>query len=509
MWCHGFRQGRVRAALLCVCLLAVACGDDHLALGKDLANVASAEQVLPELGCFGEVNTPGRCGRNLDCPDGQRCIFDVAASWTDRAPVPLTCGSAVGAVAARAVCKLGSDCESGLCSLSGTCIEPCKSRADCGDENHCRPVEARVGDALGPVKACVRPLVLPDDVEFTVSPQVSDLRRGVSTIAVPGASHPAIVYVQSGCARGFDVLRLRSLDMARELYDRDALAAGARAQNTVLHDGSSLLALVFPNNPQLAPSRLGLTLEVQAGASEHAEVVVASRKRGLGVLDLNLFYAGGGSDMVEGGFRPGEHRIAVLLRKLDLRLQRIGLGLGQVHEHEVVGVAREELSVLDVPKRKVGDLLIEGRPARLDELFRLSAGVGTLGINVFLIREMGDYIGIAGGIPGVVGLHGSERSGLALAVDMLGDLDGAEVVLMHEIGHFLGLFHTSESSGAVLDPLTDTPECGSEQDLDHDHSLSAFECMGHGGDNLMFWTGAGATLTPQQISVMADSVLFR
>jgi hypothetical protein len=92
---------------------------------------------------------------------------------------------------------------------------------------------------------------------------------------------------------------------------------------------------------------------------------------------------------------------------------------------------------------------------------------------------------------------------------MLGDLDGAEVVLMHEIGHFLGLFHTSESSGVVLDPLTDTPECGSEQDLDHDHSLSAFECAGHGGDNLMFWTGAGANLTPQQISVMADSVLFR
>ncbi|HEY6881573.1 MAG TPA: hypothetical protein VI299_26285, partial [Polyangiales bacterium] len=155
------------------------------------------------------------------------------------------------------------------------------------------------------------------------------------------------------------------------------------------------------------------------------------------------------------------------------------------------------------------DRVVTGRPERLDELFRLSAGLELPGVNVFIIGDMGDYIGIAGGIPGPLGLHGTERSGLALAADLMGDLVGADQVLLHEIGHYLGLFHTSESSGAVLEPLSDTPECDPQYDENRDGILSTDECAGHGAENLMFWTGPGVDLSPQQIQVFASSVALR
>jgi hypothetical protein len=63
---------------------------------------------------------------------------------------------------------------------------------------------------------------------------------------------------------------------------------------------------------------------------------------------------------------------------------------------------------------------------------------------------------------------------------------GVATTMAHEVGHFLGLFHTSEQSffgsQAIHDPLPDTSE--------NDDSW------------LMFNTGAGSRLSPQQGAVM-------
>jgi hypothetical protein len=92
---------------------------------------------------------------------------------------------------------------------------------------------------------------------------------------------------------------------------------------------------------------------------------------------------------------------------------------------------------------------------------------------------------------------------------MLGDLTAADVPLLHEIGHFFGLFHTVESNGTVLDPLSDTEECTLADDADRDRELASSECEGKGADNLMFWSGTGTRLTPDQIRVMAAAVVLR
>tara|TARA_B100000945_G_scaffold151722_1_gene121703 strand:- start:2182 stop:3315 length:1134 start_codon:yes stop_codon:yes gene_type:complete len=123
-------------------------------------------------------------------------------------------------------------------------------------------------------------------------------------------------------------------------------------------------------------------------------------------------------------------------------------------------------------------------------------------VNIFFIE---DYSGIGSGILGnAAGMPGSmgevnswngvlvslsaHASGTVLDAQLLGE------TAAHEMGHQLGLFHTTEKGGNVFDILSDTPECTSSS-LDNDSNgiLTAEECDLFGGDNLMFWTSWSST----------------
>ena len=124
----------------------------------------------------------------------------------------------------------------------------------------------------------------------------------------------------------------------------------------------------------------------------------------------------------------------------------------------------------------------------------VSQGV-TEGVNLFFIEDYSDSgsLGNAAGIPGSMGIANSwngvlislnaHESGSTLESQLLGE------TAAHEMGHQLGLFHTTESGGTVFDILTDTAEClNSTKDFDRNGKMSAEECEGYGGENLMFWT---------------------
>jgi hypothetical protein len=66
------------------------------------------------------------------------------------------------------------------------------------------------------------------------------------------------------------------------------------------------------------------------------------------------------------------------------------------------------------------------------------------------------------------------------------DTAGLSTSLAHEIGHFMGLYHTSEKDGAAHDVLSDTPECS-----------EAFACDAEFEKNLMtsaFWLSGPTTV---------------
>ena len=121
----------------------------------------------------------------------------------------------------------------------------------------------------------------------------------------------------------------------------------------------------------------------------------------------------------------------------------------------------------------------------------------TAAVNLFFIEDYsGSWSGILGnaaGIPGSMGIANSwngvlnslsaHASGTTLDSQLLGE------TAAHEMGHQLGLFHTTETGGTVFDILNDTAEClNSSSDFDNNNKMSAEECEGYGGENLMFWT---------------------
>jgi len=121
----------------------------------------------------------------------------------------------------------------------------------------------------------------------------------------------------------------------------------------------------------------------------------------------------------------------------------------------------------------------------------------TAAVNLFFIEDysgsLSGILGNAAGIPGSMGIANSwngvlnslsaHASGTTLDSQLLGQ------TAAHQIGLQLGLFHTTESGGTVFDILTDTAEClNSTKDFDRNGKMSAEECEGYGGENLMFWT---------------------
>ena len=119
-------------------------------------------------------------------------------------------------------------------------------------------------------------------------------------------------------------------------------------------------------------------------------------------------------------------------------------------------------------------------------------------VNLFFIEdyagnEWSGVLGNAAGIPGSMGIANAwngvlnsltaHASGSTLDAQLLGE------TAAHEMGHQLGLFHTTEQGGTSFDILSDTAECPkSSRDNDSNGQMSAEECEGYGGENVMFWT---------------------
>jgi hypothetical protein len=495
--------GRLAQASL---ISALAACTEHTTAALD-AGLALNAVELPQLSCRGALTQASECARRADCGEGQQCTLDERVEAVDRVPIALRCGPALGTGKARARCSEASECESGLCALAGVCLEPCASSRDCPDGQTCQPVEARAAEeALAPVIACARVSAFPPDVELNVSAQA--LRSEVlNRFSVSELGRTSLVFLKADCARALDVRRIVDKASQRTFFDTAAQLDGVVQINPSVNAGA-LLPLLLPNNPRVMLSSEGYDLGVSVDQDTDVHVIRASRTKRGHILDLNVFYVGGGKLVEEGGLHPGSSELLDVIARLGARYEAIGVELGAVREYDVVGALREELSVLQVATRVAGSGVIEQEVPKLGRLFELSAGVDDGGLNLFIVESMGPLLGISGGTPGAVGLHGSALSGVALALDSTG-LMRADKVLFHELGHQLGLFHTSEMDGFEIEPLSDTPACSAEQDSDGDGTLRASECADHGADNVMFWEGSGDTLSPQQIDVLTRALILR
>lgn len=159
-----------------------------------------------------------------------------------------------------------------------------------------------------------------------------------------------------------------------------------------------------------------------------------------------------------------------------------------------------------------------GLPDELEDLFSQSAVVTTRGLSIFFVQQIDDgdgdastfIAGLAGGIPGPGPIVGTVHSGVAVSIasNRIGVLSNDALLrrgrtMAHEVGHYLGLFHSTERCGSDatqcdgfsipiaainVDPIPDTPECPTSFDVNGDGQVTADECLTADGLNLMFWT---------------------
>ena len=122
-------------------------------------------------------------------------------------------------------------------------------------------------------------------------------------------------------------------------------------------------------------------------------------------------------------------------------------------------------------------------------------------VNLFFVEDQTSsetaLYGVSAGLPGTMGIASSWNGVINyLSAHATGSTLNSQVLgetAAHEMGHWLGLFHTTEANGAFFDPLSDTAQCpiSRADEVDHyDNDTIVFpeDCVGYGADNLMFWT---------------------
>lgn len=220
-----------------------------------------------------------------------------------------------------------------------------------------------------------------------------------------------------------------------------------------------------------------------------------------GLTDLNA-----GNAQANGSF-------AVLLAEFTRILSNAGIQAQVAGYYDCPTSDQARLAVIDNV-----DINQNGLPDELEDLFSQSGMVATRGLSIFFVQQMDDgdadvttfIAGLSGGIPGPGPIVGTVQSGVAISVvsDRIGLLTPDALLrrgrtMAHEVGHYLGLFHTTERCGsdatecegvpipiAALnsDPIPDTPECPTSFDTDRNGQVTADECLAADGLNLMFWT---------------------
>jgi hypothetical protein len=260
-------------------------------------------------------------------------------------------------------------------------------------------------------------------------------------------------------------------------------------------------------------------------------------------LDVNFYIVGAATNPVTGtpftaASAPTDLSVQRMVSTYKSFFGAVGVTVRNVTFIDVTAAQRTEFAHI-----LVGADTGLGPCDQLDQMFLISAGQSGSTINLFLVNDISDSsqsgggqtVGIDGTIPGPGTFAGTVHSGAAVAMlDLFSGScpgtpnfatcgpDRVAYIAAHESGHFLGLFHTTEMNGDLVDPLADTGKCpctacasnttncGSEGA--NAPVLTASACNGAAGgacagaDNLMFWLFdeglSRGHLTAQQGQVM-------
>lgn len=225
-----------------------------------------------------------------------------------------------------------------------------------------------------------------------------------------------------------------------------------------------------------------------------------------GKLDVNYWFVGiPGLDSQIAQTNP---RFQSLIASFQQVLTNAGIAIGTSRYFDVTGADADRFTICDT----TSDLATDEEAALLSLSRTLPES--NMGVSFFFVQGFSGWelLGKAGGIPGPPLMHGTPNSGVVVSMAEYTDNPNANIGLLvtaetmaHELGHQIGLFHTTESDGRHFDPIGDTPECPAENDKNHDGMVDPGECGVKGATNLMFWAASLET----QLSVGQRTVLHK
>lgn len=333
------------------------------------------------------------------------------------------------------------------------CVRTCVVTANCREGYTCQPVNAGLGVCMpnvAPAETPATPLEHPWTIECGIVPSGSVAEVNYE-IAPSTTSYQVVVYDRDG--RSLSPLRIELPDGTR--YDLRDAAHGYQIATSYLFGWIN--PIVVPSLPDdgalLQPGAHRLVLE--ATGRDICWFLHEETEDGR-YLDLNVYFVG----------TPQTAATAATDPMLAAMFGEVTTVLG------AAGVEVDEITYTDVSETIAARFAVPRSFSALEQLVQSSVvpdggAAGAMSLNVFLVRGFlvsgaPGLLGVSIGLPGPAGLHGTGTSGVTFTTEYLTDASGASytgLVMAHEIGHYLGLLHTTETDGVSVDPLDDTPNC--------------------------------------------------
>lgn len=392
----------------------------------------------------GMCSTP--CASPVDCLDFEAACAPVArGAGLETLCIPyLTTG-----LGSARPCSADAQCATGTCA-SGQCTEACASAAECLVGQTCTAVAWRGGTFTGcgyvPGTGTVEIPLGEFDLEAGAGTPTLDIATPPDSVSITlraqtisGDPLPLSFYDVED-PRETTIFRLEDIYALRDPLDR-----------WIPGDTEESIAMLVPNATSerlpYVPGRHRfrvLTLQRTDGDSGTARVrVTALVKRApggaisAGTLDLNIFLVNVGVNRLNAAT---DSKMRAMLDRFRSVMSDAGISVGTVSYFDITGPDATRYQAIDST---------DGPDSELAGLFRLSAGRTGNAANIFLVRSIDsggegfNTLGIAGGIPGPSGIHGTMHSGVVMAYEPLSGFEAGHV-MSHELGHFLGLWHVTE-----------------------------------------------------------------
>ena len=397
------------------------------------------------------------CQSNNDCAGGT-CIPE-AEGWPQGYCTTLNCDT-------REDCARGpNDSLDNRCLRNGQgpnlCVRICTSPNDCREGYTCEPISQNQGICVPGSNITIGDDF--DDYPFAITCGLQR-QNGQITFDYEIAADTTS-YMVTPLAKDLGRLSPRAITL-----DADQSTVIDFRQQQFQAATSQFFGFI---NPTLVPGAPQFAQQVKSGkhfyrlatnSGDFCHYKVEESTPGT-ELDVNIYLVG--VNGITAQTAPMNQNMQSVLTAFDEIYAKAGVKLGKVRYFDITGADAQRFSVIRSDDEVSELTTLSKRPGDTRD--------DVLSLNIFFVRAFamgGGAIGVSLGLPGPSGLHSTPASGVVFTSEFIGNqvrdgstgqrVDGNRytgIVMAHEVGHYLGLFHTTETNGSSLEPLMDTPQC--------------------------------------------------